>query len=133
MLQLNTFALMSYTRLSIPVGDQDWELRFEGNCYNIFMGIFKRNPKTNRTIRIIGIVQGVGFRWFVKEKAEKLEISGYVGNMEDGTVQIEAEGTKKNLEKFTEEVKRGTTSARIHQITVKSGKVKGHEGFEIKY
>jgi len=37
-----------------------------------------------------GRVQGVGFRWFVQQRAEKFGVSGYVKNLDNGDVGIEA-------------------------------------------
>lgn len=103
-------------------------------CYNRIMWRFgNKKSKKNWIIRIYGMVQGVGFRWFIKEKAENLGISGYVKNMEDGSVFIEGEGGGESLEKFSEAIKIGTGMAKIFKITVTDGEVKGFFGFEIKH
>lgn len=49
---------------------------------------------------IHGNVQGVGFRATSKRFAESLELKGFVRNLSDGTVEICAQGPKKDLEKF---------------------------------
>ncbi|MBU1000228.1 acylphosphatase [Patescibacteria group bacterium] len=51
-------------------------------------------------IKIYGLVQGVFFRATAKEKADSLSITGFAKNMPDGSVFIEVEGEKKNLDKF---------------------------------
>lgn len=51
-------------------------------------------------IRIKGWVQGVGFRWTASREARSRGINGYVKNMTDGSVFIEAEGTRDQLEAF---------------------------------
>lgn len=53
-------------------------------------------------IRISGMVQGVGFRWSAAREARNSGITGYVRNMPDGTVYIEAEGFRDQLNVFVE-------------------------------
>lgn len=58
-------------------------------------------------VRLIakGIVQGVGFRYFVRGRALKNNIKGLVRNLPDGSVEIFAEGDEDNLSNFIEEVR----------------------------
>jgi len=58
-------------------------------------------------IRLIakGIVQGVGFRYFVRSCALKNNIKGLVRNLQDGSVEIFAEGEEVDLSNFIEEVR----------------------------
>lgn len=50
--------------------------------------------------KIIGIVQGVMFRDFVKRTAQKLGLTGTVENHPDGSVFVVAEGKEEQLKKF---------------------------------
>jgi acylphosphatase len=52
-----------------------------------------------------GIVQGVGYRYFVRNAALKNKIKGLVRNLPDGTVEIFAEGEERNMNNFIEEVR----------------------------
>ncbi|MCX5782490.1 MAG: acylphosphatase, partial [Elusimicrobia bacterium] len=56
----------------------------------------------NKRVKTIikGSVQGIGYRWFVQDAAREMQIKGWVKNLYDGSVEIEAEGEKKKLEKF---------------------------------
>ncbi len=66
---------------------------------------------------IYGFVQGVGYRYFAYKSAEKYGILGYAKNLLDGTVEIVAEGTKENIEKFKLELVNGPSRSRVERIT----------------
>ncbi|HET6558819.1 MAG TPA: acylphosphatase [Prolixibacteraceae bacterium] len=69
-------------------------------------------------IIITGRVQGVGFRYFALDKAEELQITGWVRNTYDGKVEMEACGEAKNLETFIDWMKMGPARAIIHTFSV---------------
>ena len=66
------------------------------------------------TIR--GRVQGVGFRYFVRENAEMLGVTGWVRNKFDGTVETVAEGQRERLEQFLGLVKQGPRGSVVESI-----------------
>ncbi|MBC8504957.1 MAG: acylphosphatase [Anaerolineales bacterium] len=57
--------------------------------------------------QVEGRVQGVGFRYFVLDNAQPLDITGWVRNRWDGTVEVLAEGTKDSLETLLAAIQRG--------------------------
>lgn len=63
--------------------------------------------------RVRGRVQGVGFRWFIRNEARELGVAGRVRNLPDGTVQIEAVAPEGVLEHFKERVLEGPPGARV--------------------
>lgn len=65
-----------------------------------------------------GLVQGVGFRWFVARQANMLGLRGSVENKYDGTVEIEAEGDRSQLEQLIGQVKIGPRSAQVTNVTL---------------
>lgn len=67
---------------------------------------------------VSGRVQMVGFRWFTVQWAQDLGLSGYAKNQEDGTVLIEAEGKKKNIESLVKEVKTGPRGSQVDEVKV---------------
>jgi acylphosphatase len=67
-------------------------------------------------LRITGIVQGVGYRYFVKTMAERCGVKGYVENRGDGTLEIAAQGEEKGLALFLEEARAGPSFAHIGTI-----------------
>ncbi|MEO7414506.1 MAG: acylphosphatase [Opitutaceae bacterium] len=51
-----------------------------------------------------GRVQGVGFRFSTLQVAKEFEVAGFVANLPDGRVRLEAEGSAENVEAFVEAV-----------------------------
>jgi len=66
---------------------------------------------------ISGRVQGVGFRYFVRQKALEMQISGWVKNTSDGKLEIEAEGENQNLDAFIEWMRIGPSRAIIRSFS----------------
>lgn len=85
-------------------------------------------------IIVEGLVQGVGFRWFVQRRAEALGINGWVRNLYNGNVEIEAEGERSLLEEFIKEVKVGPRSAHVSNLKIewKESKPPFYERFDIR-
>ena len=69
-------------------------------------------------VTVRGLVQGVGFRYFVLRKASTLGLSGFVRNRVDGSVEIVAEGQRAHLEELLSEVRRGPRSAAVRDVTL---------------
>jgi acylphosphatase len=65
-----------------------------------------------------GLVQGVGFRWFVARHAEMLGVHGFVANSYDGTVEVEAEGDRGLLEELVKQVRIGPRSAHVSKLVL---------------
>jgi acylphosphatase len=64
-----------------------------------------------------GRVQGIGFRYFAQYKARELNIYGWVRNIPDSKIEIEAEGEAKDLETFIEWMKIGPARSGIRQFS----------------
>ncbi len=62
-------------------------------------------------IIVEGRVQGVGFRYFVLENANLLDVTGWVRNLRDGSVEITAEGSVNSLNELLAIVRRGSPSS----------------------
>jgi len=67
-------------------------------------------------VRGIGIVQGVGFRWFVRERARRLGLDGWVRNLADGSVEVLASGDAGQLDLLRDELRRGPDGAVVDQL-----------------
>ena len=67
-------------------------------------------------VRVTGVVQGVGFRWFVRERARRLGLAGWVRNLPDGSVEVMASGDAHQLDLLRGELRRGPNGARVDEI-----------------
>ena len=63
-----------------------------------------------------GRVQGVNYRAFVSRNAASLGLTGTVRNLPDDSVEITAEGEKKQLQIFVEQLKKGPSAARVDNL-----------------
>ena len=72
--------------------------------------------KEARKYVVIGRVQGVGFRFFTENWANRLGLSGYVKNCADGTVEAYAVGDAKALDEFKAHLEEGPRSARVDHV-----------------
>ena len=90
----------------------------------------------NSRVHIIveGLVQGVGFRWFVHRRAESMGVKGWVRNLYDGKVEIEAESDRSLLEEFIKEIKVGPRSAHVSNVRIdwKDNRTGKFDRFEIR-
>lgn len=84
-------------------------------------------------IRVTGFVQGVGFRWSAAREAWKREITGYVKNMPDGSVYLEAEGTREQLEGFAEWCRHGPGRGFVDNTEVIEAAPAGYREFTIEH
>lgn len=74
--------------------------------------------KTSAHIVISGMVQGVGFRYFVQHYATQLGVTGWVRNLPSGEVEIEAEGNRADIETLIVHARRGPRSAVVSSADV---------------
>jgi len=67
-------------------------------------------------LEIRGRVQGVGFRWFVRETARGLRLRGWVKNRPDGNVEVAAAGSDEDLQQLAEALGRGPRGAVVESV-----------------
>jgi len=85
-------------------------------------------------LKLCGRVQGVFLRSMIREKTQELNLNGWVKNCYDGTVELEAEGERKDLEKLILWLRRNPGYSRIDKIDIDwQVEEKGYKGFEIVY
>jgi acylphosphatase len=94
------------------------------------MPIIKR---AHKNITISGNVQGVGFRFSTKSMANSLGIKGFVKNLYNGDVYIEAEGNEIQLRHFIEWCHKGSSYSRVHDVKIEEGELKNFTYFEVTF
>ncbi len=82
---------------------------------------------------VCGRVQGVGYRYFVQEKARQHGIKGYVRNLPTGEVEIDAEGERSNLSGFIMVCKKGSGFSYVDNCYIHDITPFGFEHFYIKH
>lgn len=82
---------------------------------------------------IKGVVQGVGFRWFVEREARMRNIGGYVMNLPNGTVEVDAQGEQENIEEFIATLQKGPSMAIVSKIEIEWLPPNDYKNFRIKF
>ena len=77
-----------------------------------------------RTIYFTGRVQGVGFRFTAESVATRFAVTGYVRNLPDGRVELVAEGTRDELDRFQSAVEEAMRTG-IREVQVNDTKATG--------
>jgi len=81
-----------------------------------------------------GRVQGVFFRAFVEERAEQLNLTGYVRNRPGSVVEVNVEGEKPSLEKLVGYLQTGPPGARVDDVKISWAEYTGnHSNFSVRY
>ena len=81
-----------------------------------------------------GNVQGVGFRWAVRDAAKGFDVTGWVRNLPDGRVELQATGEEDEVRAFLDRIERGELHSLIHKQTEnKLEKPVTARGFEIRH
>ena len=70
-------------------------------------------------IRLAGMVQGVGFRYFARREAMGLNVTGWVANLPDGSVEVVGEGDRPGLEHFVERLSVGPPGGHVTDVELR--------------
>ncbi|MFF5717856.1 acylphosphatase [Streptomyces buecherae] len=92
------------------------------------------NENARLTAWVRGRVQGVGFRWFTRANALRIgTLVGFASNLDDGRVQVVAEGPRAGCEELLEWLRTGDTPGRVDGVTeIWDTPRGGYETFEIR-
>jgi acylphosphatase len=69
-------------------------------------------------LHITGRVQGVSFRWYARHQATKLQLSGWVRNLSDGSVEAAVEGEDSSVRQFIAWTRHGPSMAQVDHVDV---------------
>ncbi|MBQ8122871.1 MAG: acylphosphatase [Ruminococcus sp.] len=86
--------------------------------------------KLRRHIIFYGAVQGVGFRYRAYHAANSLGVTGWVKNLWDGSVEMEAEGSEEAIDRMIMAIQRGAF-VRIENISAKTIPLQNDRSFQI--
>jgi len=87
--------------------------------------------KKSVRLYIDGTIQGIFFRSFIKENAERYNVKGFVRNLEDGRVEIFLEGGTDDVNKMIEISKKGPKHSQIRKVQLKPEKFQEFKTFKI--
>jgi len=68
------------------------------------------------SVRVYGVVQGVGFRFWTMGKADELALKGVVRNLDDGSVSIVAEGPEEQVQQLLEWLRSDSAPGRVERV-----------------
>ena len=89
-------------------------------------------PVCRAEIRVIGRVQGVGYRYSTLRFASSLELTGYVKNLPDQSVFIVAQGSQDSVRKLIEWCKTGPAGASVESVECTFHPVRDYRIFQIR-
>lgn len=83
---------------------------------------------------VSGLVQGVAYRYYLQDAATELELTGWVKNLSDGTVEVLAQGNQDVLKEFIEYLHEGSLRAKVETVAAEwRSPKKLYEEFSIKH
>jgi acylphosphatase len=84
-----------------------------------------------RRVVVHGFVQGVFFRDTLRQRAQSSNVSGWVRNNWDGTVEAVFEGERTAVERLVAFCHEGTRGARVERVDVRDEPAEGLAGFRV--
>jgi len=89
--------------------------------------------KKSVRLYVTGAVQGMFFRAFVKENAERYNVKGFVRNLEDGRVEVFLEGDVDPVKKMIEICNKGPRHSQIRRVEEKNERFQDFKTFKVLY
>ena len=85
-----------------------------------------------RRYLISGRVQGVGYRAFAERAARETGVNGWARNLDDGRVEVHANGTGAQLDDFEARLRQGPRSADVRAVETSEAPMSPEAGFRIR-
>ena len=89
-------------------------------------------PGVARHVRVTGRVQGVFFRAWARNHAERLGLNGWIRNCADGAVEAHVEGDEAKVRWFVDVLNEGSPNARVDHVRSNNAEFEGVSGFEVR-
>ena len=86
-----------------------------------------------RRVRVIGNVQGVFFRAWTREEAQRVGVSGWIRNASDGSVKAHIEGTEAGVEQLIDRIREGPPGASVDDVQVQETAFESLDRFEVRH
>jgi acylphosphatase len=83
-------------------------------------------------VTVTGRVQGVSFRWYAMQEAERLGVHGWVRNEPDGSVAAHLEGDDRAVESMVEWCRHGPRGAHVEDVEVDWAEPQGEPAFSVR-
>ena len=85
-----------------------------------------------RSVRVTGHVQGVFFRGWTVEQARELDVTGWVRNCPDGSVEARLSGDDQAVTQLIDRMRRGPPGAQVTRLEVTEAAPEASEGFTVR-
>jgi acylphosphatase len=93
-----------------------------------------RNDTQELLATVRGRVQGVGFRYYVVERASALGLRGYARNQRNGNVEVLAQGPRPALERLLTLLRQGPAAAHVQDVQITWRQPTEHiSGFHVRW
>jgi acylphosphatase len=85
------------------------------------------------SVKIVGRVQGVSFRWYAAQEAERLDVRGWIRNEPDESVAGHFEGEDDGVDRLVAWCRSGPRGASVRDVAVTEATPTGARDFSIRY
>lgn len=85
------------------------------------------------SVRVTGRVQGVSFRWYAVQEAERHGVAGWIRNEPDGSVAAHLEGDDGAVDAMVDWCRQGPSYAAVRDVAVTEARPTGVDAFDIRY
>jgi acylphosphatase len=95
------------------------------------MALSREPAQLSKRFLVCGRVQGVGFRYFVEKNAARIGVTGWVRNLDDGRVEVQAQGNAKQLAELEGVLRQGPRWAEVRGVEVLDAPMLEYKSFRI--
>ncbi len=81
---------------------------------------------------VTGRVQGVGYRYYARQRADRLGITGFARNLRDGSVEVVAEGDEAAVAAFEDALRQGPSFSEVEGLERVAIPARGDQGFYVR-